>query len=259
MPYELQTLERALDLLLLLSRRQPQRLVDLTHGLGTNQTTALRTLRVLEARGFIRRVAGQEYLLGSRLIELGHAAVGGIDVVAALHDRARRLSHSLSMTVHVGVLRDGAVTVVEKADAPGARVTYSTLGTRMPLHATAAGKASLALLPQIERERSLPPEPMPAFTPHSITRHAALLADIEKTLDRGFSLEREEFNLGFGCAGWAFEVDHDRYAVSVSGPVAPMPEMMRRGEALVRMFGGFVAQFGDTTRSLAPSGTAAVT
>lgn len=250
MPYELKTLERALDLLLELAAMQPQRLVDLTTTLEVNQTSVLRTLRVLEARGMVRRSSGQDYSLGPRLIELGQAAVEGLDVLESLRPWAISLSRSLAVTVHVGMLRGNAVTVIAKADAPEGRVKYSTLGTRMPLHATAAGKAALALREAAGEEPTRPADQLQAYTPHTITSVEDLSRDVAATVERGFSVELEEFNMGFCCVGSAFEIDGDIYTVSVSGLRIDESALLDRANMLLTSLSDFLTDYAGAVRTL---------
>ena len=235
MAYELKTLDRALEVCSVLARRSPLRLTDLARELGTNQTSTLRTLRVLERHGFVRRSQnGLDYYLGTRLVELGQAALAKIDVAADFQPWAMDLSRMLRATVHLGMLHGDSITVVAKVDEPQARVTYSSIGTRMPLNATAAGKAALALsnLPRDELARLV--EPLRRYTENSITDMIELVAELDRTLTRGFSMELEEYNMGFGCVGSAFKVGHETYTVSVSAGILPSPQMLERGEHLRR-------------------------
>jgi len=70
------------------------------------------------------------------------------------------------------------------------------LGTRLPVHCTAAGKALLALLPEAE-QRSLISGLRPGRrTPKTITTKTALRAELERTLADGVAIEDEEFLAG---------------------------------------------------------------
>lgn len=255
MRYELQTLERALDLLSELATESPLRLTDFTERLQTNQTTVLRTLRVLERHGYIRRLSGgTDYWLGTRLTELGLAAVSGIDAPTALRPWTSALSREFGATVHIGMLRDGMITIVGKLDSPDSRVQYSSLGTRMPLHATAAGKAALAMLapqnaPQDFGQVGLV-APLQMYTPHSVSDLDALRSEIALTSQRGFSTEREEYQLGFGCVGYAFRLGDDIFTVSISGPLVSAEDLDRRGERLRASMDDFLEQYRGAARGM---------
>jgi DNA-binding IclR family transcriptional regulator len=251
MAYELHTLERALNLLSILATEHPLRLNQLTERLDANQTTVLRMLRVLERHGFVRRTSnGREYQLGTRLAELGLSATSSIEITSAIRPWTSALSRRYTATTHVGLLRTNAVTVIAKIDAPESRVQYSSLGTRMPLHATAAGKAALAVLELPIEALAARTAPMAAFTPNSITDVKRLEDDLAQTTQRRFSIEYEEYNVGFACVGSAFELGDDVYTVSVSGAVVPHDELVERGQQLRDAMGDFLAQYAGAVRGL---------
>lgn len=241
--YELQTLDRALLMLSVLSEASPLRLTDLSERLAANQTTVLRTLRVLEKHGYVRR-SGEtgEYSLGTRLAELGLAAVKGIDAVSVLKPLTKSLSEKFSTTVHIGMVRDGSITVIDKVDS-ASLVRYSALGTRMPLHATAAGKAALARMGS-GAVRALIQEPqLHRYTERTIVTESELLAEVGRTQSRGYGIEREEFHLGFACVGSAFRLNSDIYTVALSGPLIPEDDLHTRGSYLRQELGDLLAGY----------------
>jgi IclR family acetate operon transcriptional repressor len=242
--YELQSLERALDLLGLLASRGPLRLSALGDELGANQTTVLRTLRVLERNGLVRRDPRvNEYALGTRLAELGQAAIAGIDVPRSLRPWTTALSRRFGCTVHVGMLRAGMMTIIDKVDAIDSVVRYSSLGTRMPLHATSIGKAVLALVGVDDAaEIGLTP-PLGVYTPHSITDLDALRTDVRAAAERGYSIEREEYQMGFACNGVAFRMGGEVFGVSISGQTGDEGLIADRGDALKAALDEFVREF----------------
>lgn len=250
MSYELQSLERALRLLSLLAGASDLRLTDIADGLGGNQTTALRTLRVLEQHGYVKRTSDGLYRLGARLIELGAAAVESVDLPAELRPHMIALSQEFNATAHIGMLRDNMITVIDKVDPPDSPVRYSARGTRMPLHATAAGKAALALLAPEPLESLGLVEPLQPCTPHSARTLDQVRAAISETLARGFSTEREEYNLGFCCVGSAMSFGDELFTVSISGTTVPVDEMLRRGERLRSTVDAFRAGHGGAVLAL---------
>lgn len=94
---------------------------------------------------------------------------------------------------------------------------------RVPLHATAGGKAILAHLPEDERER-IRETALPAMTDKTITDSDALGRELQSIRDRRVAFEREEFVSGYQCVGSPVVGSGDRpvSAVSVSGPIQRM-------------------------------------
>jgi len=248
--YELGSVDRALGVLSLLAVHPRIRLGELSELMGANPSTVLRTLRVLERHGLVRRAHGDvEYVLGTRLVELGHAAVAAIDIVPSLRPLVAPLVREFRVTAHLGMWRMGMVTILDKVDPPAPTVGYSAVGTRMPLHATAGGKAAAALAgaPAIE---GLSDGDLEACTPLSIRSVDALAADLAQTRARRFSIEREEYHLGFGCVGSAVSVDGDIYTVSLSGSLLDPAVMQACGESLRDAMDGFLAQHAGAVTGL---------
>ncbi|WP_022886792.1 IclR family transcriptional regulator [Glaciibacter superstes] len=248
--YELSSVDRALTILTILSRRPGIRLGELSTELGANQSTVLRALRVLQRHGFVRRGRSDvEYLLGTRLVELGQAALASIDIAQELRPLAARFSQMYNATAHIGMLRGGTMTVIDKVDPIDPVVRYSFLGARMPLHATAIGKAALALVGE-SLMTQLWDEPLRAHTPQTILDPPTLQADIDETQRRRFSVEQQEYQIGFGCVGSAFRIDGDVYAVSISGSLVDLPELIRRGEELRDGMDDFLAEHAGVAAGL---------
>ncbi len=231
--YEVGSVQRAIDLLNVLASRPWLKLVDLSKAMNANNSTLLRTLRVLEAEGFVLRRHTGDYVLGSRLATLGHAAVASLDMVAALRPGAAALARELDVTAHIGLVSLSAVTVVEKIDPPHPLVRYSTLGTRMPLHATAAGKAALALMSDDEIADGRLPRPLEQFTSQTIVELPALLQEIAQVRKQRYSIENSEYHAGFCCAGSAVRVGDELYTLSISGAQVPASELRDRARRLL--------------------------
>lgn len=249
--YALGSLDRTVRVLTALEASPGARLTELSKSLGANATTLLRTLRVLEEHGLVRRGGNGGYTLGMRLVELGHAATLAINVVDELRAGLAELSRQYNVTAHVGMLRDNMITVVEKIDPPTPLVRYSTLGTRMPLHATAAGKSALALLDAVATPVDLDTLDLRGYTPATIASTDRLRDEVTTTRERRFAVEFGEYQVGFSCVGTAMEVDGDLYTMSLSGPQAEEPVLVERGGVLLRLADGFAERHASITRMIA--------
>jgi DNA-binding IclR family transcriptional regulator len=84
---------------------------------------------------------------------------------------------------------------------------------------SALGKAVLAQAPPGMRELLLGPEPFQRFTAATIVGRAALEAELERTRDRGFAVDREENEPGLRCVAPVICSPDGRPAgaISVSG------------------------------------------
>jgi IclR family acetate operon transcriptional repressor len=127
---------------------------------------------------------------------------------------------------------------IERVDGPGSVRFHTPLGLREAPHATAAGKAILATLPQ-QRVLAICAETgLARRTPHTITDTGTLLSALAAIRRRGFAVDDEEDNEGVFCVGAAF-FDHHGVcagAISVTGIKRDLPtwRVEELGETLRR-------------------------
>ena len=246
MEYRLQSLERALDVLGQLEGANKATLTELAQAVKCSSATCLRTLRVLEDYGLVRRLPdGRSYALGLRLVPLGAAASRRLDLMQELRPRLQPLANELIATAHVGLLHDGMVTVLDKVVPPEGAVMYSLVGTRMPLHCSAMGKAILALVGPDGMDEAGARAPLASYTPVTITNMDELRSEVKAIAVRGFSIDRGEFIAGYTCVGVALRAETQTFAVSLSGAAVDERELARRGERLTRLVRDFAMQYGS--------------
>ncbi|GHE76314.1 transcriptional regulator [Amycolatopsis deserti] len=154
-----------------------------------SRPTAFRLLLTLEQEGFVDRI-DNNYVLGWELARLGRRADPHAGLVARaqplLQDLADKFNESVTLSVPNA---EGGLDLV--AEAAGSHVLgvlgRNMIGQRYPLHASSTGKVLLAEQPA-ERLPALLPEKLEAYTPHTITDHAALLRELEQVREQGFAI-----------------------------------------------------------------------
>ena len=123
-------------------------------------------------------------------------------------------------TVHLGVREGHEVVYVAKigghrqADAP------SRVGGRMPMHATAIGKALLAWSPAQVQEEVLA-DRLRRCAPRTIVNRMVLRRQLDEVVERGFAFEYEESAVGITCVAAPVlgTGDEPLAGISVTGPV----------------------------------------
>ena len=66
----------------------------------------------------------------------------------------------------------------------------------MPAYCSATGRVLLGQFPDSEIAQRIGRKPLPARTPHTITKLTPLLAEIQATRKRGYGISDEELELG---------------------------------------------------------------
>ena len=215
----MQSADRALAILASFDEARPELGVsELAAELGTHRSTVSRLLATLEGRGLVRR-AGDRFAPGPELARLGVLATRGLDLAALAREPLDRLAETTGETVNLAV-RDGdvALNIRQVQTAHFVGVTDWT-GRAAPLHATANGKVLLAF------GAGPAPPALTALTARTITRRAALEAELEGVRARGYALAVEELEVGLhAAAAPVFDAAGACVAaVSVSGPAYRLP------------------------------------
>jgi DNA-binding IclR family transcriptional regulator len=201
--------------------RPAWRQVDLARALGVPPSTLSRTLTSLVDVGFLRFDADTAtYRLGPAIIALAGAAINEYDEFRLAYADMHELMSQTHLGVNLGILRDGRVMYLHHIDGPHMKRGNTLIGRHIPLHATALGKALLLGLPKAEADALIGPDPLRAFTAHTITDPDALSRQLALARTRGYATEREELALGRGCVATPIYGRDGRAAaaLSLSGP-----------------------------------------
>jgi DNA-binding IclR family transcriptional regulator len=99
-------------------------------------------------------------------------------------------------------------------------------GTRMPLHASASGKALLANMSDLDIDQLLPESPLPASTRVTHCHRNGLLAEIRLIRERGYAKQTEEFVEGISAVATpVFDAGGRALAaLSIAGPSSRFDE-----------------------------------
>jgi DNA-binding IclR family transcriptional regulator len=191
---------------------------ELRRRTGLAKATLHRLTGELVAARLLDRMGGR-YHLGGHLFELGLRASVERGLVEVATPYLEDLYERTHETVHLG-LREGAEVVYllkigghQPARAP------SRLGGRMPLHATAIGKALLAYAPADVRSAILG-RPLERLAARTVTAPGILAAQLDEIVAAGVAFEFEESAVGIVCVAAPIVTGAVLAAVSVAGPVS---------------------------------------
>jgi DNA-binding IclR family transcriptional regulator len=201
---------------------EPLTLNDLLETTGVPKSTLVRLLSVLCELEYAVRVDDRpRYRLGHKVQHLAKAYVSALDLSEVAGRYLEPLAKSTQQTANLGVLDGDQVLhiCVCEPDRP-LRFTAEP-GTRDHAYCTGLGKLLLAYADPDELQLRTPPEPFPAFTPHTMTTREALARDLRRTRRRGWALDDNERSTGLRCVAAPILIAEQALAaVSVSGPSA---------------------------------------
>src|ERR1035437_8209308 len=178
--YQVQSVARAASLLNEIANHGPSGLsvTEIAGRLGVAKSTALALARTLAAAGLLRGVdPGPRYVLGLNLLRLGDL-VGQQTSIAELGlPTLRDLSSLTGMTARLAMNEAGYPVFLERIDGEGSIRFHAPLGQREEPHATAAGKALLAYLPEVDVRLLIGEAGMARYTPKTLTDVEALMGE----------------------------------------------------------------------------------
>jgi DNA-binding IclR family transcriptional regulator len=191
---------RALEVLeaLAVSERK-QSLPELSSRLSIPKSSLHGILKTMVHRGWVETdESGLRFGLGVHALFVGTTYIDRDDVVARAQQVLDWLSDQLGETIHLGRIDGRDVVYLAKRDSTYPIRLYSAIGRRLPLHATALGKALLSQR-NPETVSALLPRELPQLTPSTIIRWSELEGDLERTRQRGYSIDNEENSIGIRC------------------------------------------------------------
>ncbi|MBU2669193.1 IclR family transcriptional regulator [Actinoplanes bogorensis] len=161
---------------------------------GLPLATAHRLVGELHAWGALARRPSGEYVIGRRMWDLGLLA----PVQSGLREAASPFLYDLYgatlATVHLAV-RDGCEALyVDRLSGHESVPVVSTIGSRLPLHATGVGKVLLAYAPDEVRQEAF--GRLVRVTPYTVTQPARLAEQLRKVRIDGFATTAEEMSAG---------------------------------------------------------------
>lgn len=194
----------------------PLGISEIAAGTGMAKGTVHRLVHQLVDERLVERTDDARLVLGVRLFELGTR----VPLPRTLADVARPLMMDLHRAtdrqVHLAVLDGLEVVYVEIVR--GGLPLASSIGGRLPAHATGVGKAMLAYSPRAVLAERVDAG-LPAMTPYTIDTREDLERNLRKIRSEGTSYDHEESHLGISCvAAPVFGADKRiRAALSVTG------------------------------------------
>jgi IclR family acetate operon transcriptional repressor len=225
-PGTIAALERGLSILEELAEAPGLGLTELGQRLGVPKGSIHRHLGVLERHGYVARSPEtKRYSLGPRLIHLGYSARAQLKLGTAAEPLMAELRDQFNETVHLAVFDGDRVTHVHAVVSRHPLKMDAAVGEPAFAHVSALGKALLAWGPAGRVDEVVAHRGLPRFTEHTLVTRAELEADLERSRERGFTLDDEESAVGLRCVGapvWGAS-GHVVAALSLSAPAQRVP------------------------------------
>ncbi len=176
-------------------------IADMADALDLGRSTTHRYATTLVTLGYLEQGPSRKYRLSSRVSDFGLSLLDSMVVRRVAREHLRDLRASTGRTVGLAILDESEVSYIDRWQG-ARRGQYAIdlgvgLGSRLPIHCSAAGKALLACLPEAEQRELIGKLRLTRRTPHTITTKSALRAELERiAADDGLAVEDEELLVG---------------------------------------------------------------
>jgi IclR family acetate operon transcriptional repressor len=163
--------------------------------LGLNRSTCYNILATLQSNGWVRSLGDRTgWTLGPRLLTL----TGVTDDLALqiVREEIEQLTRKLGFVVFVAEPdgSGGYVVVARAEQRRGVRVTVG-VGEYFQFSAPALMYAFHGWQDPEQFEQAVKRVGITAFTPHTITDHEAVMAELKNTRERGYSISVQQYDL----------------------------------------------------------------
>ncbi len=171
-----------------------QRLEDIASRVRVPAPTVHRMVSELVDLGALTRISADQYALGQRLAELGLLARADTDLKRIARPFLEDVHAATDALVHLAV-RDGTrVVYLVRVEGTSSVKLVSTVGSRVPLHATGVGKVLLAYAPQPIQEEVF--SRRERITSQTVVHPNRLRAELTRIRSHGYSQTTNEMSLG---------------------------------------------------------------
>ena len=194
MPGTVQSIERAAAILRLLAGGTGRlALGEIARSLDLAKGTTHGILQTLRKVGFVDQDrASGHYQLGAAMLRLGTGYLDVNELRSRSINWADPLAARSGEAVRIGTVLDGQVLIVHHVFRPDDTFQTLDVGSLLPIHATALGKALLAY----RVAGVTPPDTLDRFTSRTIGTQRELAAALRQVREDGWSAEAEELTRG---------------------------------------------------------------
>lgn len=226
--YNVPNLEKGLAIIDYLAlNNKGKSLQEIKEDLDISQTTAYRILNTMVRHGYLGyNEENKNYRLTSKLLTNGFKAINENNLLETVLPYLPVLRDRVKETVCFGVLGEKKGVFIEQASGIYAFSFTLTPGKSFELHCSAPGKAIMAYLPVIVRDRYISKMEFKRYNERTITNKEDYLKELEKVFNNGYALDNEEELRGVICIGVPL-FDYKGYpcgAIWISGPKDRLPD-----------------------------------
>ncbi|WP_066435123.1 IclR family transcriptional regulator [Arthrobacter sp. EPSL27] len=242
----IQSVKNALKMIESIGELQPVGVSELSRHVGLPKSSVQRALTTLGNAGWIKQLPDDQsrWQLTTVMLAISLMAFGEHSLVELADPAMRELQQRTGETIHLISLDGDSGLILHRVDSEHTVRTFVPVGTRSPLHATAAGQAMLAFMPPETTDEILR-RSLGSFTEQTVTDPAVLIERLEVVRERGYAVNVAEWRREVASISCAIRAAHG----AVVGALTISIPLSRFSESLVPLYGSWLKEL---TESITP-------
>ncbi|WP_424928678.1 IclR family transcriptional regulator [Amaricoccus tamworthensis] len=170
---------------------------ELNQSLNLPKPTIHRLFSTLEQEGFIQReIDGRSYSPGARLRRMSTGILSSLRIRTARVAILTDLAEQVGETVNLALPDRDAMVYIDRVETKWPLRIQLPVGTRVPFYCTASGKMYLSTLNRRHLKSYLEATVFEARTPGTLVSADAVLEEVSRIRERGYSTDDSEFMEG---------------------------------------------------------------
>jgi IclR family KDG regulon transcriptional repressor len=189
---------------------------ELSRRANLPQASGYRLIKTMEEIGVIAKGKRGQYRPGMLLLSISR----GVPLLYLLRDAGNpilaNLAASLDLTVHLAVLKNGAITCIEKYCAATAFPLHTRGGAQLDFCSSSLGKVLLAGLDRSEVETLVTGGRLAALPPFTASSVLRLHEELEAVRKHGFAIDDRETHIKTRCVAVPVQDSDGRTIAAIS-------------------------------------------
>lgn len=188
---------------------------------GISKSSVHKHLSSLQELGYVAKDDGATYRLSFQFLDVGNRIRDSFIASSYVKQKVSDLANRTNEIGFFTVEEQNMARILFRESGQQGVPTRSYAGKQIPIHQVAAGKAILSEYPE-ERVREIVDEVgLPKATEQTITDETELLADLERTRERGYALSVEEATEGLMAVSVPITISQGEVVggCAIGGPV----------------------------------------
>ncbi|MGB7182304.1 MAG: IclR family transcriptional regulator [Burkholderiaceae bacterium] len=192
---------RAIEILEVISRSdETPQLAEICRAVNLPKATVYRILGTLEHAGYVSKEPGaKRYQCGHRLHNISMKVLQNSPARAARRAILEELVEELGETCNLTVPDVHTITYLDRVEASWPLKVVLSVGSKVPMYASASGKLFLSFMPRRSCERFIRSTPLIAYTEKTLVDPVRLMSELDSIRLNDFAVDEEEYLNGICC------------------------------------------------------------